>query len=60
MEQELVPVSHLVAKGLGGRSTIYKMIKDGAIPSYRVGATGIRVCVAEVLSALYRPATLAK
>lgn len=60
MEQELVPVSDLVRKGLGGRSTIYKMIKDGVIPSYRVGMTGVRVCVAEVLSTLRRPAIIEK
>jgi excisionase family DNA binding protein len=60
MQAKLVPVSHLVAKGLGGRSTIYKMIKSGAIPSYRVGVTGIRLCVDEVLTALRRPATLVK
>ena len=48
MHKKLVPVSFLVEKGLGGRSTIYEMIRTGSIPSYRIGATGIRVCVAEV------------
>jgi hypothetical protein len=54
MRTKLVPVSYLVARGLGGRSTLYQMVKMGTIPSYRVGSSGIRVCVAEALSALRR------
>jgi predicted DNA-binding transcriptional regulator AlpA len=55
MNQTLVPVKEIVAQGVGGRSSIYQMIKVGQIPSYRVGKRGIRVCLSEVLSVLRRP-----
>jgi excisionase family DNA binding protein len=57
MECRLFTVSELVARGVGGRTTIYKMIRTGQIPSYRIGTTGVRVSLEEVLAALRRPAT---
>ncbi len=55
MNQTLVPVKQIIAQGVGGRSSIYQMIKAGQIPSYRLGKRGIRVCLTEVLSVLRRP-----
>ena len=46
-----------LAKELGdvGVSTVYRMAKDGKIPSYIVGKSGVRFRVEEVVSALRRP-----
>ena len=35
-----------------GASTIYLLAKEGKIPAYRVGRTGIRFRISEVLDAL--------
>jgi excisionase family DNA binding protein len=35
-----------------GKSTIYRMVKEGQIPSIPIGKTGLRFDLDEVLSAL--------
>jgi excisionase family DNA binding protein len=39
-----------------GASTVYAMAHKKRIPGYRVGETGIRFRLSEVLAALHRPA----
>jgi excisionase family DNA binding protein len=55
VDERFCSVDDVVALGLGGRATMYSMIKSGQIPSYRIGVTGVRVRLSEVMEALKRP-----
>ena len=56
--EPLETATELDRDGIGKRGVLYKMAKDGLIPSYLVGLkqTGVRFRRSEVLAALRRPA----
>lgn len=57
-EHKLVTAIELEQHGILKRGTVFRMARLGLIPSYRVGVQGrgLRFSIAEVLTALRRPA----
>jgi len=57
-QEALVTAAELEQRGILRRGTVFRMMRSGLLPAYRVGVKGrgVRFRVDEVLAALRRPA----
>lgn len=55
-QETLLRASDLARRLSCGKSTVYKLAKEGQIPTVKIGRTGVRFDLGSVLDALQRPA----